>query len=668
MALVVTGFAYSAASGVRRHRATPPRRAATPSQIDARASSCTSRAARPATASRAEGTDERPDPDRRRRRRRRLPGRHRPDAAAAHPARRSRRSRVSYTDEEIAALAAYVASLCPRPGRSRPPRSSTTRDADLALGGELFRTNCAQCHNFAGQGGALTHGKYAPNLDAASAPSTSTRPCSPARRTCRCSATTRCARGQAGHHQVRPTTSRPRRTPAAPSLGRVGPVTEGLVRLDRRPRRADRRCRLDRGQGFMSARTATTPSRPRREPATEPTHRSRAATAPPSRRHRPAGRQARRAPGRARCSCLGRGLTDRLLRRCYVADPARQARSTSRSSATTSASNFALGLTHGPRAVPHRRRRDPLGQEAHARRGDRRRAPRRSAPTRRPPTAAAAAFAQRHRGERLRQAPAHPPHAARRDGARAAPRGRPAARPRPAARARASRETIWAKGIRLVADVTHLPDPPRGHPGRRPRQGRARRTSTRSRRRRATSTPRAKAPVILVRMRARRDPRRSRARTGTYEGILSYSKICTHVGCPIGLYEQRTHHLLCPCHQSTFDLADSGKVDLRPGRPSPAPACDHRGRRGILGGTAGTSPSPSARASGSADELPSRRPGGATATFLDKRVSSNKFLKKNLAQGLSGPLVLHARRDRALQLHHPAADRHVPDAVLQAVA
>ena len=32
------------------------------------------------------------------------------------------------------------------------------------------------------------------------------------------------------------------------------------------------------------------------------------------------------------------------------------------------------------------------------------------------------------------------------------------------------------------------------------------------------------------------------------------------MGCPIALYEQRTHHLLCPCHQSTFDLADSGKV------------------------------------------------------------------------------------------------------------
>ena len=49
-----------------------------------------------------------------------------------------------------------------------------------------------------------------------------------------------------------------------------------------------------------------------------------------------------------------------------------------------------------------------------------------------------------------------------------------------------------------------------------------------------------------------------------YQGILAYSKICTHVGCPIALYEHRTHHLLCPCHQSTFDLADAGNVIFGP--------------------------------------------------------------------------------------------------------
>lgn len=48
------------------------------------------------------------------------------------------------------------------------------------------------------------------------------------------------------------------------------------------------------------------------------------------------------------------------------------------------------------------------------------------------------------------------------------------------------------------------------------------------------------------------------------DGIVCYSKICTHVGCPISLYERTTHHLLCPCHQSTFDLADSAKVIFGP--------------------------------------------------------------------------------------------------------
>ncbi len=39
----------------------------------------------------------------------------------------------------------------------------------------------------------------------------------------------------------------------------------------------------------------------------------------------------------------------------------------------------------------------------------------------------------------------------------------------------------------------------------------------------------------------------------TVDNIVAYSKICTHVGCPVALYEQTTHHILCPCHQSTFD-------------------------------------------------------------------------------------------------------------------
>jgi ubiquinol-cytochrome c reductase iron-sulfur subunit len=79
----------------------------------------------------------------------------------------------------------------------------------------------------------------------------------------------------------------------------------------------------------------------------------------------------------------------------------------------------------------------------------------------------------------------------------------------------------------------------------------------------ARQNARAHSAVIMVRM----DPDEIRAQQGDnwdYAGILVFSKICTHIGCPINLYEHRTHHLLCPCHQSTFDLSDAAKVIFGP--------------------------------------------------------------------------------------------------------
>jgi ubiquinol-cytochrome c reductase cytochrome c subunit len=69
-----------------------------------------------------------------------------------------------YDEEEVAALAAYVASLAPGPASLTNEEITWERDGNTADGGELFRNNCAMCHNFAGQGGALTQGKYAPTL------------------------------------------------------------------------------------------------------------------------------------------------------------------------------------------------------------------------------------------------------------------------------------------------------------------------------------------------------------------------------------------------------------------------------------------------------------------------------------------------------------------------
>ncbi len=69
-----------------------------------------------------------------------------------------------YNAEEVNALAAYVASLAPGPEIPSDEVLNYERDGSVAEGGELFRTNCAMCHNFAAQGGALTQGKYAPTL------------------------------------------------------------------------------------------------------------------------------------------------------------------------------------------------------------------------------------------------------------------------------------------------------------------------------------------------------------------------------------------------------------------------------------------------------------------------------------------------------------------------
>jgi len=73
----------------------------------------------------------------------------------------------------------------------------------------------------------------------------------------------------------------------------------------------------------------------------------------------------------------------------------------------------------------------------------------------------------------------------------------------------------------------------------------------------------AKAALVLVRLEPDEVRSQSQLEKG-YEGIMAFSKICTHVGCPLGLYEQTTHHMLCPCHQSTFDLADGGRVVFGP--------------------------------------------------------------------------------------------------------
>jgi ubiquinol-cytochrome c reductase iron-sulfur subunit len=116
------------------------------------------------------------------------------------------------------------------------------------------------------------------------------------------------------------------------------------------------------------------------------------------------------------------------------------------------------------------------------------------------------------------------------------------------------RKTAWAKGVRLVrrngtpirlGDLaigsleTVYPDVPGG-----------------------TYLP--DTPTMLIRMEpSQLIPRKGRE-DWSIEGHIAYSVICTHLGCPVKLYEQQTHHLFCPCHQSTFDAANGAKVVFGP--------------------------------------------------------------------------------------------------------
>ncbi|QAY71318.1 ubiquinol-cytochrome c reductase iron-sulfur subunit [Xylanimonas protaetiae] len=126
------------------------------------------------------------------------------------------------------------------------------------------------------------------------------------------------------------------------------------------------------------------------------------------------------------------------------------------------------------------------------------------------------------------------------------------------------RHTLWKKGVRLATDpdgrplkasdltvgsIAHIiPDVP-----------------AEERETEEWITEKAKAIVLLVRLNPE-DIRSEQREGASYEGIVAYSKVCTHVGCPVALYEQQTHHLLCPCHQSTFDIADGAKVVFGPAR------------------------------------------------------------------------------------------------------
>jgi ubiquinol-cytochrome c reductase iron-sulfur subunit len=136
--------------------------------------------------------------------------------------------------------------------------------------------------------------------------------------------------------------------------------------------------------------------------------------------------------------------------------------------------------------------------------------------------------------------------------------------------------TIWESGMRLVRDVAGTPIKPsdleigdlvngapealfpteeNGYPELEGAE---------------LNAEKAKGAIIVVKMEPQDIVPVDGRENWSVDGILCYSKICTHVGCPISLYERTTHHVLCPCHQSTFDLAHGAKVVFGPAhRPLP---------------------------------------------------------------------------------------------------
>lgn len=74
----------------------------------------------------------------------------------------------------------------------------------------------------------------------------------------------------------------------------------------------------------------------------------------------------------------------------------------------------------------------------------------------------------------------------------------------------------------------------------------------------------ADSTALLIRLRAGEDHPVAGREDWSVQGFVCYSKICTHAGCPVGLYEQQTHKLLCPCHQSQFLVTEHCKPVFGP--------------------------------------------------------------------------------------------------------
>lgn len=136
------------------------------------------------------------------------------------------RKEPRFTEEQTLQIAAYVQSV--GGGPELPTGDLRGDDSNLAEGGELFRLNCAACHNFVGRGGALSAGKYAPSLDPADDLTMWTAMLSgPQNMPAFSDNQLTAEQKQAITNYIQ--TLKEERDPGGASIGRLGPLPEGLV-------------------------------------------------------------------------------------------------------------------------------------------------------------------------------------------------------------------------------------------------------------------------------------------------------------------------------------------------------------------------------------------------------------------------------------------------------
>ncbi|MCU1593233.1 MAG: cystathionine beta-lyase [Frankiales bacterium] len=143
----------------------------------------------------------------------------------ANGAAQAPRKKQKYDRDQIDQLAAYIQSI----GGGPTVPSGSLSDGDLALGGDLFRTNCSSCHNFAGAGGALTRSKYAPALKKATAEEIYTAMQSGPENMPRFSDNTLSPDEKRAIVKYVRFITNENKDPGGAALGHYGPIPEGLV-------------------------------------------------------------------------------------------------------------------------------------------------------------------------------------------------------------------------------------------------------------------------------------------------------------------------------------------------------------------------------------------------------------------------------------------------------